>query len=91
MYNMYNEIRWSAPPPAGPARALPQLAVWDFWRGFARARAEFSLHGGSLSKVAAALAKAAATLDSDPLRKIPREKFRTKINATRARANVPQF
>jgi hypothetical protein len=24
-------------------RALPQLAVWDFWPGFARARAEFSL------------------------------------------------
>jgi hypothetical protein len=25
------------------ARALPQLVVWDFWRSFARARAESSL------------------------------------------------
>ena len=34
------------------------------------------------------LAAAAATLDSDSLRKIPREKFRTKINTPRARENV---
>ena len=34
-----------------------------------------------------AVAAAAATLDSDPIRKIPREKFRTKINAPRAREN----
>ena len=32
--------------------------------------------------------KSAATLDSDSLRKIPREKFRTKINTPRARENV---
>jgi hypothetical protein len=33
--------------PAGYRRALPQLnlGVWDFWRGFARARTEFSLLG----------------------------------------------
>jgi hypothetical protein len=31
------------------------------------------------------LAAAVATLDSDSLRKIPREKFRTKINKPRAR------
>jgi len=40
----------------------------------------------SLSKVAAAAA--AATLDSDSLRKIPREKFRTEINTPRARGIV---
>ena len=34
-----------------------------------------------------AVAAAAATFDCDPIRKIPREKFRTKINAPRAREN----
>ena len=36
--------------------ALPQLAVWDFWRGFARARARGIFLRESLSKVAAAAA-----------------------------------
>ena len=31
------------------------------------------------------------TLDSDSLRRIPREKFRTKINIPRARENVRQL
>ena len=43
-----------------------------------------TLIGHLVSKLAAA----AATLDSDSLRKIPREKFRTKINTPRARENV---
>ena len=32
-----------------------------------------------------------ATVDSDSLRKISREKFHTKINTPRARENVPQL
>jgi hypothetical protein len=48
-------------------------------------------HG--LLEIQASMAAAAATLDSDSLRKIPREKFRTKINKPRARDSysVPQF
>ena len=45
------------------------------------------LKGWTLETEAQA-SKSAATLDSDPLRKIPREKFRTKINTPRARENV---
>jgi uncharacterized membrane protein len=67
-----------------PRCALPQLAVWDFWRNFARARGNFL--GKLLSKVAAAAH--AATLDSYFLRKIPSEKFRTEINTPRACDNV---
>ena len=37
----------------GRSRALPQLAVWDFWRGFARACGIFLRE--SISKVAAGL------------------------------------
>ena len=37
------------------------------------------------------LAAAAATLDSVFLRKIPREKFRTKINKPRARDSYHNF
>ena len=44
-----------------------------------------------IGELVSELAAAAATLDSDFLRKIPREKFRTKINTPRARENVPQF
>jgi hypothetical protein len=35
--------------------------------------------------------KTSTTLDSDSQRKIPREKFRTKINIPRARGNVRQL
>jgi hypothetical protein len=35
--------------------------------------------------------KTSATLDNNFLRKIPREKFRTKINTPRARENVRQL
>jgi hypothetical protein len=64
----------------------------------ARARARGIFLRESLPKVAAILdtgqktvSKTAATLDSDFLRKIPREKFRTEINTPRARENVRQF
>jgi hypothetical protein len=43
-----NYIKWHA-----GASALPQLAVWDFWPGFARACGIFLRE--SLSKVAADL------------------------------------
>ena len=53
--------------------------VFIFVRNFSRGIFLWEL----LSKVAAAAA--AATLDSNSQRKIPREKFRTKINTPRAR------
>ena len=42
----------------------------------------------STAATEAQAAAAAATLDSDSLRKIPREKFRTEINTPRARGIV---
>jgi hypothetical protein len=68
------------------------LAVWVICGGFSRARGIFLRE--SLSKVAAIatnLAATAATLDSDSRRKIPREKFRTKINTPRARDSYHNF
>jgi hypothetical protein len=54
-------------------------------------KSEIDDTGQILQGASCTIAAAAATLDSDSLRKIPREKLRTKINTPRARANVPQF
>ena len=46
------------------------------------------VYSSAIGQLVSKLAAAAATLDNDFLRKIPREKFRTKINTPRARENV---